>query len=86
MVVGPFAYVVVAFRLQQSARQAADKAKSRILDLYDSNGSEAEGQVDDFGNHRDGGACGPAGPTPPPSVPRRAAAGNNPNAMGPGRA
>ena len=53
------------------SRRAADRAKSRILDLYDSEGSETDG-VD-----QEQAAAGPAGPTPPITTPRRVHPHNN---------
>ena len=57
----------------QKAFKAADKATSKLLELYDSDGSEAGSKADLPEFKQSQSAEGPAGPIPLTSAPRRAA-------------
>ena len=57
---------------RKPTRQAASDAKSKLIRLYGTSGSEAGSDEEEA----PAPAAGPAGPTPPASVPRRASAGD----------
>ena len=58
---------------RRPSRRAADKATSKLLEVYDSDGSEAGSKADLPEFKQSQSAEGPAGPIPLTSAPRRAA-------------
>ena len=54
---------------RRSSRRAADKATSKLLELYDSDGSEAGSEEDLPKFQQSQSAAGPVGPIPPPKRP-----------------